>query len=581
MRIKLKLLFRASIFIVLCSGKLFAQSPSKKQGNDAQKTKRLGEKELHHRRTVSNDLLTYEYWDQYHAGVAVKNGNYIEVKSSKNGRKLKTYDYTLDFAERQSFDFPKNSIVFQSLFPQAKVSYKNLWRVENRSLIPFQQLYVEYDSISLLADYNIIENQIISMSTNESFLSDSTIHVKVFSPDPLTTANQIYGFPLRDYNDSSYTSLMNNAQWLSLKAYYDNANDSFLAETDFIELKNIEPFNNPIGYYLSDSTEVNRSVSTFEDLMILSHVGAYQNWISSLGVNSLQNFKLLADSWGHNGGDNSSFRSYNPPRQDELVFGTGGVDDAEDADVIIHEYTHALIHEATGLHVSTFSNETRGLQEGLSDFAASCYSYKIKPWGWERLFSWDGHNEYWAGRVTNTQNALPFTSGNIYYIGEIINSALFKVARERDIDSTMKLVLEGLFLTNSNTTLTDFAQIIIDLDTLLYNGALSYDLCSSFNDRGIRTSCDSTINIDYIPNLEYTLLNSHSFSQRSGSLTIKFEEAKKHIGISVVNLLGQQIGSYNFERTKEASIAPLSQSGFYLLNLNDGEKQWTIPIHVL
>ena len=46
------------------------------------------------------------------------------------------------------------------------------------------------------------------------------------------------------------------------------------------------------------------------------------------------NYAIDVDCHGFNGGDNSAFNpGTNPP---SIVFGQGGVDDAEDADVIIH-----------------------------------------------------------------------------------------------------------------------------------------------------------------------------------------------------------------------------------------------------
>ena len=53
--------------------------------------------------------------------------------------------------------------------------------------------------------------------------------------------------------------------------------------------------------------------------------------------------------------------------KDELRFGKGGVDDAEDAEVILHEYGHA-IHEGSGF---TFASEEAGaISEGFGDYWA-------------------------------------------------------------------------------------------------------------------------------------------------------------------------------------------------------------------
>lgn len=50
------------------------------------------------------------------------------------------------------------------------------------------------------------------------------------------------------------------------------------------------------------------------------------------------------DPHANNGGDNSYYDSLTQ----QLAFGEGGVDDAEDADVVIHELTHGLHDWLTG-----------------------------------------------------------------------------------------------------------------------------------------------------------------------------------------------------------------------------------------
>ena len=75
-------------------------------------------------------------------------------------------------------------------------------------------------------------------------------------------------------------------------------------------------------------------------------------------------------------GQDNSFATDHPV--DELRFGKGGVDDAEDAEVILHEYGHA-IHFSQNF--SFASEEAGAISEGFGD--------------------------YWAADVTNTSRRLP------------------------------------------------------------------------------------------------------------------------------------------------------------------------------
>ena len=64
-------------------------------------------------------------------------------------------------------------------------------------------------------------------------------------------------------------------------------------------------------------------------------------------------------------GPDNSFATDHP--KDELRFGKGGVDDAEDAEVILHEYGHA-IHFAQNF--SFASEEAGAISEGFGDYWA-------------------------------------------------------------------------------------------------------------------------------------------------------------------------------------------------------------------
>ena len=77
---------------------------------------------------------------------------------------------------------------------------------------------------------------------------------------------------------------------------------------------------------------------------------------------------IRADTYG---GDNSFYI----PRIDRIVFGKGGVDDAEDAEVIWHEYGHAI----QDAQVPGFgaSDEAGSIGEGFGDYWAVTMSQPV------------------------------------------------------------------------------------------------------------------------------------------------------------------------------------------------------------
>jgi len=124
----------------------------------------------------------------------------------------------------------------------------------------------------------------------------------------------------------------------------------------------------------------------------------------------LTDFYIEVDPHGASGADQSFYVSASPP---SIQFGVGGVDDAEDGDVIIHEYVHGLSDFASP--ASNTGLERRAIDEGYGDYFAASYSRGYSEYDWFNIFNWDAHNEYWAGRNANTDKHYPEDNNNNYY----------------------------------------------------------------------------------------------------------------------------------------------------------------------
>ena len=158
------------------------------------------------------------------------------------------------------------------------------------------------------------------------------------------------------------------------------------------------------------------------------------------------------DPSGLSGADNSHYL----PSTEQISFGEGCVDDAEDADVILHEFGHGIHDWITGGH----SSSSTGLGEGCGDYWAVSYSRSLNQWtstdaGYNWVFSWDGHNACWSGRITNYTRTYPQTSATyteIHEYGQIWATVLMKIYDVIGRQKTDKAFLEGLALTGSSTT---------------------------------------------------------------------------------------------------------------------------------
>src|SRR5690606_4713427 len=137
--------------------------------------------------------------------------------------------------------------------------------------------------------------------------------------------------------------------------------------------------------------------------------------------------------------DNSIF--YPAPSPKRIAFGIGGVDDAEDADVCIHEYAHFVSETASP--GSNIGSQRNALDEGFGDYLAASYSTSINTFNRQWVYNWDGHNEFWNGRSVNSSKVYPHdTVSSIYRNGEMWSSALMKIYDEIGRAATDSLILQ-------------------------------------------------------------------------------------------------------------------------------------------
>src|SRR2546430_12284000 len=88
-------------------------------------------------------------------------------------------------------------------------------------------------------------------------------------------------------------------------------------------------------------------------------------------------YSIPVDPHAFGGSDNSLYESSTTPGQGLLFFGDGGVDDAEDSDMVLHEYTHAVQDWiAPGAFFGTSASEARAMAEGIADYWAFSQNYE-------------------------------------------------------------------------------------------------------------------------------------------------------------------------------------------------------------
>jgi hypothetical protein len=139
--------------------------------------------------------------------------------------------------------------------------------------------------------------------------------------------------------------------------------------------------------FLSANLSINKSDPNFEAAMAYAHIDRIQRYFQSLGFRGAAGVNAEPQdviAFPIVGFDNSFYQ----PGNDLMAFGAGGVDDGEDAEVIIHEYGHA-VHDA---QVPGWGAEHEGgsMGEGWGDFLAGAYYAKTSG-GFqdECIMDWD------------------------------------------------------------------------------------------------------------------------------------------------------------------------------------------------
>nr|WP_294774391.1 T9SS type A sorting domain-containing protein [uncultured Flavobacterium sp.] len=276
----------------------------------------------------------------------------------------------------------------------------------------------------------------------------------VFNPDPLSQAGVTYtttGYA--DGNDAATTQL-NNARVSVTLPEIDLTAGTYKLKSTYAEIKELGAPNKGLFTQTSSAFNFTRLEDGFEAVTAFYHLDKSLRYINqTLGIacvpyQSANAGAVFFDPHGASSADNSFYSN------GQLQFGEGGVDDAEDADVVLHELGHGLHDWITGGGLS----QVNGLSEGCGDYWAVSYSRSLNQWTsgtpqYNWVFSWDGHNPFWGGRTTDY--GASYNGGLVNQIhtdGQIWATALMKIWDGIGREKTDKAFLNGLDLTTSNTS---------------------------------------------------------------------------------------------------------------------------------
>lgn len=334
---------------------------------------------------------------------------------------------------------------------------------------------------------------------------------RVFDPNPVVTLDDP---ALQDLNDA--------ASAVPVTAYRDVELDDQALHGPHVTLIDRQPRGvaPPEGVLTFD-----REQDGFEDVNAYFHIDRSQRHLRDLGytgARAVVPYAIEVDAHAASGADNSFFiPSTTEAGKGVLYFGEGGTDDAEDADLLVHEYAHAIMEWiAPGTFGGAFSGEPRAFGEGFGDYwAFSAHAEARRASGrdpycfadWDARCWQDAASEscgYAPGtdclrRVDSTKTMDDYetaeTSGVEHRNGAIWSSALREIHEQIGRTATDTILVESLFDAPPRPTFAVMAERLLQADRLLYRGVHAGAICSAMFARGIVAQCDTT------PRGEWTL----------------------------------------------------------------------------
>ena len=210
----------------------------------------------------------------------------------------------------------------------------------------------------------------------------------------------------------------------------------------------------------SETFVFDRSNDGFSETMGYYFLDYAQRYIQSLGFSSVNNRQQVfsVDRYKK---DNSSYDS----SKKTITYGTGGVDDAEDAEVIWHEYGHSIQdNQVPGFGTSL---EAASIGEGFGDYWAGSVGAQLSG-GFQDLCiaDWDATSYSTTSppclrRLDSTKHYPEDIVGDVHDDGEIWSAALWQIRTAIGAVKSDTVILQHHFLLTAGASFNQAANALV------------------------------------------------------------------------------------------------------------------------
>ena len=303
----------------------------------------------------------------------------------------------------------------------------------------------------------------------------------VFLPNPVA---ELQNQSLTDQKDADYAALA--------PAYHDvmltnlDGSGRLCGDWACIRAETSTP-----AYSPTNTFQFRRDDERFEQVMAYYWVTQAQLYLQSLGFGTTLR-PINRESQDIRANQLGIDNSYSWDKHDILRFGKGGVDDAEDAEVILHEYGHAVQDSQQTPFGFGFTPEAGAIGEGFADYFAGTVSTHYAPTpdpeciaDWDAV-SYDPTAPHCLRRLdAGLHYPENLNLAAIHSSGRIWSQALWEIRKALGPTTADRIIFEAGFRYGASPTMPSAAAATIDVARELYGPATAVVVRQKFADRGL------------------------------------------------------------------------------------------------
>jgi Zn-dependent metalloprotease len=307
--------------------------------------------------------------------------------------------------------------------------------------------------------------------TQRSLVKNETGQGQVFDPNPVVA---LRNENLTDKNDADQAVLKPAYKTVPLR----QLDGSGKLRGRYVRIMNAHIATSPYGRF-----SYTRHDDRFEQVSAYYDIDSAQRYLRSLGFTDVNDDaqKVETDTIP----DDNSFYD---PSVDMITFGRGGVDDAEDEEVVWHELGHAIQDS----QVPGFGSSDQGgaIGEGFGDYWAVTMSQPVsRGFDLPCVMDWDA-TSYTPGpshclRRTDGTKTTADIVGEVHDDGEIWSRALWDIHRALGRTKADKVIIESQFGYSPDTTFAEAARHVVSTARVMYGTAAAAQVRQAFRDRRI------------------------------------------------------------------------------------------------